>query len=283
MEIVNYNNKKITKDLDFDKKGRINEQAKVTKSSENIQLKIDIISDLICPWCFIGKHRLEKAIMMLNNDENKETFKKYDICIRWLPYQLNPQMPKEGIDRRTYRSIKFGSWNVSQELDEQVAKAGLDENIHFAFDKIKRTPNTFNAHRLIWLAQKIGRDQNQQDKIVNTLFNAYFEQGLDIGDRHVLVNISNATGFDFKLVKSFLDSEDGINEVKVEELKAKKMGINAVPCFVINDKFYISGAQEAKVIFSALKDVIAETANTKVSSTSSNSSLPSVCSVEGCQ
>src|SRR5580700_7293928 len=125
-------------------------------------LHIDIISDVICPWCYIGKRRLEKAITALD--------RQHEVQVRWLPFQLNPTMPKEGISRRDYRIKKFGSWERWLELDARVIEVGKAEDINFAFDKIERTPNTFDAHRLIWLADKDG----VQDAVVEALFRAYF-------------------------------------------------------------------------------------------------------------
>ena len=130
---------------------------------------------MICPWCYIGKRRLEKAIAAHGGP----------VQVRWLPFQLNPTMPKEGISRREYRTKKFGSWERSQELDAKVAAAGKAEGIHFAFDQIERTPNTLDAHRLIWLADKEG----VQDAVVEALFRAYFTDGRDISNRQTLLDV----------------------------------------------------------------------------------------------
>ena len=130
-----------------------------------MNLSVEVISDVICPWCFIGKRRLEKALAALDGS--------HEVRVRWLPFQLNPTMPKEGISRREYRTKKFGSWERSQELDAQVAAAGEAEGIHFAFDRMERTPNTLDAHRLLWLADTVG----VQDAVVEALFRAYFTDG----------------------------------------------------------------------------------------------------------
>ena len=236
--------------LQLDQEDRVKDQHTATLSSPR-KLDIDIVSDLICPWCFIGKHRLEKAIRMLNDDD-KGTEEHYNLRIAWHPFQLNPNMPKEGMDRKNYRTTKFGSWEASQALDAQVVAAGLTEGIPFAFDRIKCTPNTLDAHRLIWLAQKEGR----QDSIVDSLYQGYFVQGLDIRCRQVLADIANANGLDAKLVESFLNSNNGIKEVHTEESKIHQMGINCVPYFIINGKYPISGAQDAKMLVSYLKEAI---------------------------
>src|ERR1043165_1336635 len=131
-----------------------------------MNLTVDVISDVICPWCWIGKRRLEKPIAAYDRQ----------VKVHWLPFQLNPTMPKEGISRREYRTRKFGSWERSLELDAQVAAFGKAEGIDFAFDTMERTPNTLDAHRLIWLADKEGN----QDAVVEALFRAYFTEGRDI-------------------------------------------------------------------------------------------------------
>ena len=133
-------------------------------------LTIDVISDVICPWCLIGKRRLEKAL------GNRPA------VVSWHPFQLNPDMPREGIDRKSYRIRKFGSWERSQELDAQVAAAGQGEGITFNFDKMDRTPNTLDAHRIIWLAGERG----VQDAVVEAMFLAYFTDGGDLSDRATL-------------------------------------------------------------------------------------------------
>src|SRR5436305_11403390 len=134
-------------------------------------LQVDVISDVICPWCYIGKRRLEKAVIAIEG--------QHEVRLRWLPFQLNPTMPKEGISRREYRTKKFGSWERSLELDARLIEVGKAEGIDFAFDKMERTPNTLDAHRLIWLADKEG----VQGAVVEALFRAYFIEGWDIGDR----------------------------------------------------------------------------------------------------
>src|ERR1035438_1994400 len=135
-----------------------------------MNLIVDVISDVICPWCFIGKRRLEKAIAALEG--------AHEVRVRWLPFQLNPQMPKEGVLRKEYRTRKFGSWERSLELDAQMIAVGETEGIHFACDRIERTPNTLDAHRLICLADQ----QGCQDAVVEALFRVYFTEGRDISN-----------------------------------------------------------------------------------------------------
>src|SRR3954451_21913305 len=140
-------------------------------------LLIDVISDLICPWCYIGKRRLEKAVAAVKG--------RHEVRVRWLPFQLNPTMPKDGISRREYRTRKFGSWERSLALDAKVVEAGKSEGIPFAFDRIERTPNTLDAHRLVWLADKEG----VQDAVVEALFRAYFTDGRDSSNRQMLLDV----------------------------------------------------------------------------------------------
>src|SRR5260370_32081286 len=135
-------------------------------------LQADVISDVICPWCYIGKRRLEKAVATLD--------RQHEVRVRWLPFQLNPQMPKEGINRKDYRTAKFGSWERSLELDAKMNAVGETGGIHFALDRIERTPNTLDAHRLIWLAAKEG----VPDAVVEALFPSHFTEGRDIRNRH---------------------------------------------------------------------------------------------------
>lgn len=147
-----------------------------------MSVSVQVTSDVICPWCFIGKRRLEKAIAAHG----------LPVRVCWLPFQLNPQMPKEGVSRREYRTRKFGSWERSQELDAQVAAAGAAEGIPFAFDRMERTPNTLDAHRLIWLADEEG----VQDAVVEALFRAYFTEGRDISARQTLLDLVAQAGLD---------------------------------------------------------------------------------------
>jgi predicted DsbA family dithiol-disulfide isomerase len=207
-------------------------------------LNIDIFSDLICPWCFIGKRRLSKAISLLD--------KKYEVNIAWHPFQLNPQMPPEGIDRKVYRTAKFGSWAKSLELDRQVVEAGAKEGIHFAFERIQRTPNTFDGHRLIWLAGQEGI----QDALVEALFHSYFTQGEDIGDRSILIDIARKAGLSAARVESFFSSDEGIEEVRQEEEKARQLQFGGVPFFVVNGKFGLSGAQLPDVFIALFEKVM---------------------------
>lgn len=202
-------------------------------------LAVDVISDVICPWCYIGKRRLEQAVNAHGGA----------VKVRWLPFQLNPQMPKEGISRRDYRTKKFGSWERSQELDARVAAAGVAEGIHFSFDRIERTPNTLDAHRLIWLAEKEG----VQDSVVEALFVAYFTEGRDISDRQTLLDVVAGAGLDRGKAEAVLTSGGGQEAINEANELARRVRVEGVPFFVISGKVTLSGAQPPEGFLAAFK------------------------------
>jgi predicted DsbA family dithiol-disulfide isomerase len=188
---------------------------------------IDIYSDVICPWCFIGKRRMEKGLA------------GRAATVRWHPFELNPDMPRGGVERRTYRVKKFGSWERSLELDAQVGRAFAGEGLAFSSEKMARTPNTFDAHRVIWLAGEKG----VQDGVVESLFRAYFTDGRDLSDRATLVSVAVEGGLDAGEVNELLVGARGEAEVREWERKGRQLGISGVPYFVINGKVALSGAQ----------------------------------------
>ena len=200
-------------------------------------LTIDVISDVICPWCFIGKRRLEKAL-----DGRPAT-------VRWHPFQLNPDMPREGIERKAYRIRKFGSWERSQELDAQVAAAGRGEGLAFNFDRQARTPNTLDAHRVIWLAGERG----VQDAVVEALFLAYFTDGRDLSDRATLAEVAAGAGLDRAEVDELLAGDKGLDVVRAGEEQARRLGVSGVPFFVVNGKVALSGAQPPELFLQAFE------------------------------
>jgi predicted DsbA family dithiol-disulfide isomerase len=200
-------------------------------------LTVDVISDVICPWCFIGKRRLEEA---LNGRP---------ASVRWHPFQLNPEMPREGIERKSYRIRKFGSWERSQELDAQVAAAGRGEGIAFNFDRQVRTPNTLDAHRIIWLAGERGA----QDAVVEALFVAYFTDGRDVSDRATLAGIAAGVGLDRAEVDELLAGDRGLDVVRAGEGQARRLGVSGVPSFVVNGEITLSGAQPPMLFLQAFE------------------------------
>ncbi len=199
-------------------------------------MQIDIVSDTICPWCYVGKRRLERALK-----ERPEL----DVTIEWHAFQLNPEMPIEGVDRETYMMRKFGSEQRVTEIFDSIAAAGRQEGIPFAFDRIARTPNTVNSHRLIRWAEPAGC----QDAVVELLFRRYFEQGKDIGAIDVLVQIAVEAGLEGADAERFLSGTDGAEDVRAENMAAHRLGISGVPCFIFEKKYAVSGAQEPEVFF----------------------------------
>lgn len=195
-----------------------------------------VVSDVICPWCFMAKRNLDKALQILGP--------KLQVEITWSAFELNPEMPKEGMDRRQYRSKKFGSWEHSQSLDAQVAKAGASAGITFRHDLIARTPNTFNAHRLIWLAQEEG----VQDTVVESLFRAYFTQGQDVGDINVLVAVATQSGIAKDRARASIESTDGTDIVRRDSQMAIACGISAVPTFIFDGHVLFSGALKSEIM-----------------------------------
>ena len=206
-----------------------------------MNLTVDVISDVICPWCYIGKRRLEKAIVAADG--------QHDVKVHWHPFQLNPTMPKEGLSRREYRTRKFGSWERSLELDSNVIAVGESEGIHFAFDKMERTPNTVDAHRVIWLADQHGC----QDAVVESLFRAYFTKGKDIGNRQTLVDVVAVAGLDRKAVEAMLNSSDAMEAISNGREVSQRHQVDGVPFFIINQAVTLSGAQAPESFLNAFK------------------------------
>jgi len=197
---------------------------------------IDIVSDVICPWCFIGKRRLAHAL---------EQRPELAVSITWRAFQLNPEMPEGGMARADYVAAKFGGAAHAARIYAAIAAAGAGENIAFAFERIRRTPNTRDAHRLIRYATLTGN----ADPVVEALFAAYFEQGRDIGDRAVLADIAAECGFARAELADWLAGDKALEEVLGEDRSARRLGIAGVPCFILDGGYSISGAQEPEFFF----------------------------------
>ena len=212
-------------------------------SEQATALCIDVYSDVICPWCYVGKRRLERAL--------KEWNGSVPVKVSWKPFQLNPAMPKSGMDRRRYLEEKFGGSEAAQSIYDHVAAAGAVERIPFAFDRIARTPNTFAAHRLIWLAG----DHGKQDEVVELLLRQYFVEGEDIGNVQTLARAVAEAGLDRATVETFLNSNEGVESVKAEEAAGHRLGIRAVPYFVINGTSVLSGAQPPEEFLAAFREI----------------------------
>lgn len=216
-------------------------QRRTRSDVEAMTLTIDVVSDVICPWCFIGKRRLEKALKLLGDPPG--------VRVNWKPFQLNPQMPPHGIERPAYRTAKFGSWERSQALDAQVAAAGAEEGITFVFERMTRTPNTLDAHSLIWLAGNLV----MQDAVVERLFRGYFEEGLDLNDRATLVRLAVEGGISAADVERLFVGDEGRGDVLREEAQYKSLGVSGVPAFFLNGKPAFSGAVAPPMLADAIR------------------------------
>ncbi|MBV9783185.1 MAG: DsbA family oxidoreductase [Acidisphaera sp.] len=205
--------------------------------------RIDVISDAICPWCYIGKRQMERALASLAPEG-------LSFEVHWRPFQLNPDMPKAGVERAAYRAAKFGSAERSAQLDAQVAEAGRKVGLEFRHDLMQRTPNTVDAHRLIRLAEQ----EAVQDAVVENLFRAYFIGGKDIGDPDMLAGIGADCGIDRERVAAFLAGEAERQEVLAEDIAARRAGLQGVPAFALDGHILFTGAVPADTFAEALRE-----------------------------
>ena len=204
-------------------------------------IQLDIYSDPICPWCYIGKIHLERALETLNENP-------FDI--KWHPFQLNPEMPKNGMDRKKYLEQKFGSISGFASAYRPVIEHAKNFNIDLKLDKIQTTPNTINAHRIInWAVL-----EDCQNKIVSELFKAYFVNGLDLGSNTILAKLASKYFMDEKSILRLLNSDNDISKIIDEDRTARRMGIKAVPMFIVADQYAVSGAQTADLWQTVVKD-----------------------------
>ena len=220
--------------------GNVSQGAAQTAAS--VGSRIDIVSDAICPWCYIGKRQLERALALLAPEG-------LHFSVHWNPFQLNPDMPKGGRDRVAYRAVKFGSAERARELDERVASAAAGVGLSFRQDLMLRTPNTLDAHRLIWLAGKEG----VQDAVMEAVFAAYFTQGRDIGDSAVLADCAAEAGMDRASVAEFLAGNVAANEMLAADRAAREASVNGVPAFFLDGYNLFSGAMPADTMAEALR------------------------------
>jgi predicted DsbA family dithiol-disulfide isomerase len=207
-------------------------------------LPIDVVSDVVCPWCFIGKRRLERAI----------TLADVPVVIHWRPFQLDATIPSGGKSRRDYLEQKFGSLERIGKMHEHIAKLGAELGIPFEFDRIEVSPNTLDAHRLIrWAAES-----NAQDAIVEALFRAYFIEGRNIGNGEILAEIAGSAGLDRKAIADRIASGDERAEVQADIAGAQRMGVTGVPTFILANRYGLVGAQSPEELARALRQVAAE-------------------------
>lgn len=204
--------------------------------------RIDVISDAICPWCYIGKRQLESALKLLEQEQLR-------FSVMWHPYQLNPDMPTKGVDRATYRAAKFGGAERAQAIDRRITDTAAAVGLEFHLEKLTRTPNTLNAHRLIRFAAQ----QGVQDSVVEALFKGYFCDGADLGDTELLAAIGGTGGLDPDAVWKMLASDDGKHEVLASDQMARNAGIQGVPSFALQGHVLFSGAIAADEMANAFR------------------------------
>jgi len=214
----------------------------MSENTSEKKITIDVVSDVVCPWCFLGRKRLENALAMLPEVEAE---------IRWRPFQLDPTLPPQGKDRDVYMREKFGNGSKIDDIHKQLTELGDENGIVFDFEAITRAPNTLDAHRVIhWAAQAAPDTQN---KLVGTLFSLYFEQGQDIGDHEVLVDAAASVGMDAAVVARLLESDADKATIREEIDTANRIGVRGVPCFIIDQKYAVMGAQNADVLADAIR------------------------------
>lgn len=211
------------------------------------KLSIDIVSDVMCPWCYIGQKNLDAA---------KAIASEVDVSVHWRPYQLDPTLPPQGKDRQQYLNEKFGGEERAAGIYQRVKDAGQQSGIDFNFDLMKVSPNTLDAHRLIRWAG--GINPQVQDKLVRRLFEMFFVEGGNVGDHAVLLDAAEHAGMDVELVRELLASDRDKQAIQEEIARAQQMGVTGVPFFIIANKYAISGAQPPEVLANAIRQISAE-------------------------
>lgn len=207
------------------------------------ELMIDVVSDVVCPWCYLGEKRLDAALA----EESRP------VVVRWRPYQLDPSIPEGGLDRVEYMERKFGRDGRLKSIHDHLVRLGAEVGVSFAFDRIKRAPNTLDAHRLIRWAGAAGA----QGEVVDRLFRAYFVEGRDIGDRAVLLDIAAESGLDAELVARLIDEGADVEAVRGEIAQAQAIGVTGVPFFIFAGRLGVSGAQDVSVLRRAMSQATA--------------------------
>lgn len=214
-----------------------------------ISITVDVVSDVVCPWCFIGQKRLDSAI----SDSGVE------VQVHWRPFQLDPTIPPEGKDRHEYMLGKFGSDERIREIHARIVPLGAVEGISFDFGAIKTAPNTLDAHRVIRWAGAAGEEI--QNKLVRRLFQLNFEEGANIGDPSVLIEAARGSGMDATVVETLLPTDADVEAVRHEIATASRMGVTGVPCFLIEGKYAVMGAQDSATLADAFRQVASAKAN----------------------
>jgi predicted DsbA family dithiol-disulfide isomerase len=207
-------------------------------------ITIDVVSDVICPWCFLGKRRLDKALALIPEVQAEIIFR---------PFFLDPSIPTEGLDRHEYMAAKFGEERLKT-IHEPLIKAGKEDGVPYHFDKITRTPNTMDAHRL----QRWAKIEGKQPEVAEALFMAYWNEGRDVGDHQVLADIAAAHDMDREQVLRALGTDQDKKEVLAETTQAQQIGVTGVPTYIINRKYGIVGAQNAQLLAEQIKKAASE-------------------------
>jgi len=209
-------------------------------------LTIDVVSDVVCPWCFVGKRHLDKALAQWRTEHPDG-----EVTVNWHPFFLNPDTPEGGEPYRPFLEKKFGGPQGLAEIWQRVREAGKPAGVDFAFEKIELRANTLAAHRLIHYAQKT--DPGKAAMLVEALFAAQFLEGRHVGDRAILAEIAGACGFDAAAAKAYLDSDEDADAVREDAEQSRRMGINGVPFFVFNQKLAASGAQPPEALLGVMR------------------------------
>jgi predicted DsbA family dithiol-disulfide isomerase len=212
--------------------------------SEKLRLHVDVVSDVVCPWCYIGKKRLEDALKLLDDVE---------VTVRWRPFFLNPWIPREGIDRDTYLEAKFGSVDAYKNIASNVGQAAAAEGLAYNSAAISRQPNTTDCHRLIWWAEQIGRAGAMKQRLMDL----YFREGADLTDREVLVQAAAECWLDPDAVRARLETDEDVELISQSAQAAANAGVNGVPTFILGGKYGVSGAQPSEQLASAIRQVAA--------------------------
>lgn len=213
-------------------------------------ITIDVVSDVMCPWCYIGKRRLEKAMTLVSD---------LAVDVRWRPFQLDPTLPPEGKDRQTYLNEKFGGAERAAGIYENIRQAGETEDLDFHFERIERSPNTLDSHRLIRWAASAGC----QDAVVERLFQAYFVDGADLTDRETLLAIAAECGMEREVVANLLAGDTDLDRTRSEIAQAQQIGVTGVPCFIIDNRYAVMGAETATTLANAMRQAATEKAAEK--------------------
>ncbi len=210
------------------------------------KIKIDIVSDVVCPWCYIGKRRIEKAMTALAD--------QYEFEVTYLPFELNPSTPKEGFNQKEYLAKKFGGEARYNEITNHVVSVAAEEGLAFDFSKQHKSPNTRDSHRII----RYAKEEGKQLAVKEAFMKAYFEEGIDLTKNENLLSVSEKVGLNREKISQLLDSEEGLAEVILAENTNHQRGISGVPYYIINNQYGISGAQPTDVFIKALTQIGSE-------------------------